>query len=430
VVEQVQDAVAPRKKTGLWVGLGVGALFLCIAAVVGMVLFRDKIPFLAAPVPTQTEIVVQASPTPTVPAPTATLPVVVEPVAIDTPAPTDTPAPSPTPTTAKLPSLGGADLIAILSNKNIWLMNVDGNDLRQLTKDGAEKKNLQWAPDGKSLFYINGKCIQNATLPDGTITTVTCFNSANYVEAFEISPDGSLVAISVNRYLFITPLDVAAISGAHNMSQLAVLPGSLFKYPDLTRGQTVKYVRWQKNSKMIAADRVTPSGGKTLDNIFIYDLTGCTSANPCDGSTFFETRYKTQFPAGRFEMEGLGTSGGRYSIIPAFDWNEEGLFLLNSINRNDVYGYLYTYNNSTFNGKQIDPLGSRCCYADARWSPDGSYLLFSYQDMRLGSGSKNQLYYIQYGSLSTGGMYTPLPLPENILNNINDHPDPALRPAR
>jgi len=129
-------------------------------------------------------------------------------------------------------------------------------------------------------------------------------------------------------------------------------------------------------------------------------------------------------------MEGLGTTGGRYSIIPSFDWNEDGLFLLNSINRNDVYGFLYIYNSNNYNGSQIDPLGSQCCYADARWSPDGTYVLFSYQDRRLGNNSKNQLYYIQYGSIGPGGKYTPLTLPDTILNKINDHPDPALRPAK
>jgi hypothetical protein len=175
---------------------------------------------------------------------------------------------------------------------------------------------------------------------------------------------------------------------------------------------------------------ITPTGGKTIDNINIFDLTSCTSEKPCDGSTFFQTRYKSQFPFERFEMTGYGISGGKYSIIPSFDWNEEGLFLLNSINRNAVYGYLYSYNSSTFKGKQIDPLGSQCCYTDARWSPDGTYVLFSYQDPRLGDASRNQLYYVLYGSINAGAKLTPLPLPDTILNNTSDHPDPALRPVK
>ncbi len=435
VVEQAQVPAMPRRKIGLWVGLGAGALILVVAAVIGIGSLRNKIPSLAAAIPTQTQSVLPTEPTQTIAAPSVTEASLALPLASDTPAPADTPvpptelpAPSPTATVPSQPSIGGAALIAFLSNKDIWLVNVDGSDLRQLTKDAADKDNLQWAPDGQSLFYISGKCIQNATLPDGAITTVTCFNTANVVEAFEISPDGTLVAISVNHVLFIVPLDVAALSGVHNLGQLALLPGDLFKYSDLNIAQTIKQVRWLKDGKQIAADSITPtSTGKTLDNIFIYDLTSCTSAKPCDGSTFFQTRYKTQFPSGRFAMTGFGTGGGQYSTIPSFDWNAEGLFLLNSISRNGVYGYLYSYNLTNFKGQQVDPLGSQCCYADARWSPDGSYVLFAYQDIRLGNASRNQLYYLQFGSFGAGGNVTPLPLPDTILNNISDHPEPALR---
>jgi hypothetical protein len=178
-------------------------------------------------------------------------------------------------------------------------------------------------------------------------------------------------------------------------------------------------------------DSITPTGtGQTIDNIVIYDITSCTGANPCDGSNFFQTRYVTQFPYKRFEMIGYGTGGGRYSTIPSFDWNAEGLFLLNSITRNGVYGYLYSYNYSVGKGELVDPLGSQCCYTDARWSPDSSYVLFAYQDMRLGGASENQLFYIPYGSIGTGAKLTPLPLPDTVLSNIADHPAPVLRPAK
>jgi serine/threonine protein kinase len=431
IVEPVQAPSAPRSKIGLWIGLGAVVLFLCLGTIVGLYFFGDNIPFLASLTSAKTQPATQASPTLQVVAPTATTAVVSLPVASDTPASTDTPAPSPTPTVPKLPVIGGADQIAFLSSKNIWLVNVDGTEARPLTKDGADKKQPQWAPDGKSLFYISGKCIQNVTVPEGAITTITCFASADFVEAFEISPDGTQVAISVNHILFIVPLDVTALSGARNVGNLANMPGGIFKYPDLSKQQSIKQVRWLKGGKRIAVDSITPTAtGQTIDNIIIYDLTSCTSTNQCDSTTFFTTRYVTQFPSGRFDMIGFGTTGGKYSNIPSFDWNAEGLFLLNSINRNGFYGYLYSYNSSTFKGEQVDPLGSQCCYTDARWSPDGSYVLFAYQDIRLGGASKNQLYYIQYGSIGAGGKFTPLPLPPEVLSNIAEHPDPALRPIK
>ena len=430
-VGQVQTPAAPPRKIGLWVGLGGGAVVLCIVAVIGVLAFRSKIPFLAGSSPTQTQAIVQVPPTQPVVAPTETAVVVAPPVATAAPAATDTPAPSPTPTVPTVTSLGGADLIAFLSSNDIWLVNVDGSDPRQLTKDGAVKHDMNWSPDGKSLFYISGKCIQNATVPEGVITTITCFNSADFVEAFDISPDGKLVAISVNRVLFIVPFDLATLSKVRSVGELALVQGGLFKYPDLNKQQSIKQVRWLNTGKRIAVDSLTPNGsGQVVDAIYIYDISSCTAATPCDSTTYFQISIKDMFPGNRFSMVGFGVGSGKYSIIPSFDWNEEALFLLNSITRNGVYGYLYSYNSLNQKGELIDPLGSQCCYADARWSPDGTYVFFSYQDARQGGSAKNQLFYVPYGSIGSGAKYTPLPLPDTVFTSPADHPEPALRPAK
>ncbi|HJW31256.1 MAG TPA: hypothetical protein VJ508_18640, partial [Saprospiraceae bacterium] len=337
----------------------------------------------------------------------------------ETPAPTEPPAASPTPTIPSLPLLGGADKIAFLSSHDVWLMNVDGTDLSQLTQDGGDKHDLQWSPDGESLFYISGKCIQNLTIIGAAVSTVTCFPSADFVEAFEISPDGSQVAISVNHVLFIVPFDLAALAGATSVGKLAFLPGGIFKYPDLNKQQSIKQVRWLKSGKRIAVDSLTPNNsGQIVDSILIYDISACTSATPCDSTTYFMTNYKDIFPGTRFSMNGYGVGGGKNSKIPSFDWDEDGTFLLNSIIRNNVYGYLYLYESSTLRGEPIDPLGSQCCYTDAIWSPDGNYVLFAYQDIRQGNASKTQLYYLPFGSIGTGARVTPLPLPDTILSEV------------
>jgi len=435
VGQLVQQAAATRRKNGLWIGLGAGGLFLIVAVVIGLMFFRNKNPFLAAPVPTPTRAFVQASPTLPVVFPTATTETVSLPVAsdtpVETPAPTEPAAPSPTPTVPGLPSIGGADKIAFLSNKDIWLLNVDGTELSQLTQDGGDKHDLQWSPGGESLFYISGKCVQNVTVPEGAVSTVTCFPTSEFVEAFEISPDGSQVAISVNHVLFIVPLDLAALAGANRVGQLAFLPGGIFAYPDLNKQQSIKQVRWLKSGKRIAVDSLTPNNsGQIVDSILIYDISSCTSATPCDSTTYFMTTYKDIFPGARFSMSGYGVGGGKNSRIPSFDWNEDGIFLLNSIVRNSVYGYLYIYESSNQKGQQIDPLGSQCCYTDAIWSPDGKYVLFAYQDIRQGNASKTELYYLPYGSIGTGARITPLPLPNTILSAAVDHPDAALRPTQ
>jgi hypothetical protein len=37
---------------------------------------------------------------------------------------------------------------------------------------------------------------------------------------------------------------------------------------------------------------------------------------------------------------------------------------------------------------------------------------------------------IQFGTISTGATYSPIPLPDGFLVNAKEHPDAALRPVR
>ena len=169
IVEPVQEPVAPRRKIGL-VGSGIGAAVVSRVhpGCCRVLLFRDKIPFLAAPVPTPTQLVVQASPTAQVVVPTPTPDVVSLPVATETACFHRYARPEPhTYRSQPLAAIGGADLIAFLSSKDIWVMSVDGKNPQQITKDRADKQDLQWSPDGKSLTFISGKCIQIRDISGG-----------------------------------------------------------------------------------------------------------------------------------------------------------------------------------------------------------------------------------------------------------------------
>ena len=86
------------------------------------------------------------------------------------------------------------------------------------------------------------------------------------------------------------------------------------------------------------------------------------------------------FPATRFTMTGYNAN----PIIPSFDWDGDTLFVLNSIFRYEL-GYLYVYKMETKKGDILDPLKTSCCYTEARFSPDGSYLLFAYQNINSGA---------------------------------------------
>jgi hypothetical protein len=55
--------------------------------------------------------------------------------------------------------LGQADKLAFVKSSDIWASNLDGSGLVQLTTDGESKSNLNWTPDGQSIIYTSGSCI-------------------------------------------------------------------------------------------------------------------------------------------------------------------------------------------------------------------------------------------------------------------------------
>jgi serine/threonine-protein kinase len=403
---------APRKKTGLWIGLGGAGLLVCVVIVAAVFMLRNKIPFLTAPsptrsLPTSTPVATAVHlPTgtkiPSVPSPT---------VKSETPIPSLTPNPSPTPTVKGPESIGGADLIAFLNNNDIWVIGVDGSNLNQITKDGGVKYDLQWSPDGQSLFYISGLCIDSVTVPGGAVSEITCFPAAQYLEAFEISPDGKQVAISLNRILYVVPLDLAAISNATTWAQLRDMKGC-YTYNTGQNLAPPKSVRWSKDGKRLGVNTIGVDANRRVDVIAIFNISTCNSTNPLPQDTF---------PASRFTMTGYSSN----PVIPSFAWDGNTLFVLNSKIRYDL-GYLYAYNTETKHSVNLDPLKSSCCYTAARFSPDGSFLLFIYQNV---NNAITRLFYISYGSIGTGITYTPLTLPEGFFSTLTDHLDATLRPA-
>jgi serine/threonine protein kinase len=405
-------AAEPRKKTGLWIGLGGAGLLVCVVAVAGIFMLKDKIPFLAAPTPTRSIITATPS-TPPIRVPTnTTIPAVLNPTAnSNKPTPSPTSQPSPSPTVQIRSNIGGADLIAFLNNNDIFVIGVDGSNLTQITKDGGVKNDLQWSPDGKSLFYISGLCIQSVTVPGGETAQITCFPAATYLEAFEISPDGKQVAISLNRVLYVVPFELTAISNARTWSQLRDMKGC-YTYNTNQNLAPPKSVRWSRDGKNLAVNTISVDSGKRVDLISIFNISSCDSTSPFAWDNF---------PATRFTMTGYSAN----PVIPSFAWDGNTLFALNSKVRYDL-GYLYAYNTETKKGVNLDPLQTACCYTAARFSPDGSYLLFIYQNI---NNAKTQLYFVSYGTIGTGITYTPLTLPDGFFSTLTDHLDAALRPA-
>lgn len=156
VIEPAISEARPRRRTGLWIGLGSLALILIGGgAAIGIM---GGLPFTRSETePTGTAplaAVVEASPTQTVTATTS-------PPSL-TPSPTLEPSitPSSTPTGTVTPvTLGGGGRIAFVSDRvervfQIFTMNADGADQRPLTVDPGDKYQPTWSPDGTRLLYV------------------------------------------------------------------------------------------------------------------------------------------------------------------------------------------------------------------------------------------------------------------------------------
>jgi hypothetical protein len=134
---------------------------------------------------------------------------------------------------------------------------------------------------------------------------------------------------------------------------------------------------------------------------------------------------KAQFPEPHFSYPGYDKNPS----IENFSWDGTSLFIFNDFVRNNGFGNLHAFNMNTFLPLlSINPVNDVCCYRDAQWSPDGSHLVFAYQNYLRGSQSTTQLYLIPYGDIGSGTDFQPLPLPE--ISNPREKPQPVLRPVQ
>jgi len=375
--------------------------------------------------PSPTDTLVPTEPPTYTPTPTPESTDTQVPLPTDTqvPLPTDTQVPLPTDTQVPVPVaavIGGADKIAFVNANNIFVVNVDGTELIQLTTDNAEKNQLEWTPDGEKIIYISGGLVQTVDLA-GKVEVIVSFTYAQSLDAFEISPDSTKVAISLNQELFIVPLDWERLGKVHAKSGLVNMAACPDQAP--FTNYSAKTVHWSADSTKLAVTFLgSDAQGKWIDLIDVLDVSYCGKPNRID-----------EFPATRFTISGYEKS----PTIQNFDWDGISLFSLTGFIRNGGYGNLYIYNMerrqpyTTITGATyVDPINNTCCYRDPRWSPDGQYLLFVFQDIGMGANSVSKLYYIPYGSIGTGRSYEPLLLPETFFTNPREKPQPALRPAR
>ncbi|HMB23696.1 MAG TPA: protein kinase [Anaerolineales bacterium] len=402
--------IAPQKKgfNALLVILPVLALGVVAVIAAGFFVFNGGLSPAKTEVPisTSTTIVLNTETSVPTDAPTG-FPIAVEETAsTDTPpAPTDTAKPS-------VSSLGGADKIAFVANNEIWLVNVDGTNLKQLTTDGGAKNDLQWLPNSETILFISGKTIKYYNVETDVVDTLATFPAAASLEDFQVSHDGKRAMVSLNNEIFVIPFDLEQVKGISKKSDLLALEPCIVPKGKTRSALQVKETRWSADDKLVAWLYKELQS----DQVSVFDI------NACDPE---KIDLLDNFPGTRFEPIGFQSR-----IIPDFDWDGSSLFSFNTSRRNNGWGELYVYNWESHKPTLLHPVSNKCCYRDARWSPDGTYFLFAFQDESLAASSQTFLYYVPYGEIGTGANMTPIPLPEGFFKNLKEAPQAALHPAQ
>jgi tRNA A-37 threonylcarbamoyl transferase component Bud32 len=401
-----------------------GLAVVCVLAVVMMGVLGVGPNILGWPIsgPTTTEVVTVLTDTPAPPPATDRPVIVASPTLEITPTQsiTEVPAtPTKTPPVAATGIIGGADKVAFVANNEIWVMKMDGSDLKVLTNDKASKSDLQWIPGTDTVVFISGTNVNTIEEATGRFDTIASFPFAAFLEVFRISPDGKQVAISLNREMYIVPFDIAKLKTVRGRDGLIAMKGCLGYTGSTQAAIHLKEFRWGADGKTVAwMFEGTGASGKATDMIRIVDISTC---NPQKLTKLDE------FPGTRFTPEGYEGN----PALPDFDWDGKLLFLFNTLHRNDGWGFLYTYDHDTRKGYQENPIAStnsRCCYRDARWSPDGNYIFFAFQSKDKVK-APIQFYYIPISSIRAGANLAPIPLPDDFFKDPKEAPQPALHPA-
>ena len=141
-------------RRGLWIAIGVGVGLIAIAALAIGLSGGLSAAFARGEDRTPDATVLAQNASPTIGPAATSAPA----TSTFTPEPSATATPEPEPT-AQPVLLGGAQRIAFVSDREdgvtlqIWTMNPDGSDPRQLTFGPGDKSYPRWSPDGTKLLY-------------------------------------------------------------------------------------------------------------------------------------------------------------------------------------------------------------------------------------------------------------------------------------
>jgi serine/threonine protein kinase len=337
-------------RRGLGIGIGVGSGLIVIAALAFGLSggFSALFPRGEEPSPTPDGLAQNTSPTSTaLPANTFT------------PEPSATATPEPIPT-AQTIVLGGAPRIAFVSDREdgvtlqIWTMNPDGSDPRQLTFGPGDKSYPRWSPDGTKLLYaapggrddFGNELGQDIFVMNidrsGEPSNLTRYVGDDYGAAW--SPDGGRIVFTstrVNnlRQVFLLPIECQPAPGTCQATSAPI---------NLTAGFAVEY-----------APVWSPDGGT---------LAVITSINQAPGRIY--TRPAERGDPSIFDL--------RDRIIGAdhLTWSSDGRFIAFSwlVKRGKQEIYIADLHNRGFDPTSLTlSLGNK----EPAFSPDGQWIAFT-----------------------------------------------------